>query len=68
MSISSGPDISNNGLVFYYDMNNNQKSWKGQPTTNNALNGKIDYYSRWAITTDYPSLPFDKETDVYQLV
>lgn len=34
MSASSGPEISNNGLVFLYDMANTQKSWKGATTTN----------------------------------
>lgn len=34
MSAASGPEISNNGLVFLYDMANTQKSWKGAPATN----------------------------------
>ena len=34
MAVFSGPEIPNNGLVFYYDMNNTQKSWIGKPTTN----------------------------------
>ena len=34
MSASSGPEISNNGLVLLYDIANTQKSWKGAPTTN----------------------------------
>lgn len=34
MSCYSGPEITNDGLVMYYDMNNTQKSWKGAPTTN----------------------------------
>lgn len=34
MSAFSGPEIPGSGLVFYYDMNNLQKSWKGSPTTN----------------------------------
>lgn len=34
MSLSHSPQVVTNGLVFYYDMNNVQKSWKGQPTTN----------------------------------
>lgn len=36
MAIFSGPEIPNNGLVFYYDMGNTVKSWKGKPTTNLA--------------------------------
>lgn len=43
MSISSGPSVANNGLVFAYDMYNTDKSWKGAPTTNlnagQSLNG-----------------------------
>ena len=34
MSCHAGPDIVENGLVFCYDMNNTQKSWKGAPTIN----------------------------------
>ena len=34
MSVFSGPEIVNNGMVFNYDMSNTQKSWKGKPTTN----------------------------------
>ena len=34
MSVYSGPGLINDGLVFYYDMDNTDKSWKGAPTTN----------------------------------
>jgi hypothetical protein len=34
MSVYAGPKIVTNGLVFYYDMGNTQKSWKGAPTIN----------------------------------
>lgn len=34
MGISYNTSIVRDGLVFYYDMNNTQKSWKGAPTTN----------------------------------
>jgi hypothetical protein len=34
MSAYAGPQIADDGLVFYYDMGNPQKSWKGKPTTN----------------------------------
>jgi hypothetical protein len=34
MSAYSGPNKTNDGLVFAYDMNNADKSWKGAPTTN----------------------------------
>jgi hypothetical protein len=42
MVLGHNPKIATNGLVFYYDMGNEQKSWKGAPTTNLAnvgLNG-----------------------------
>ena len=38
MACSSGPNIEQDGLVFYYDMENTQKSWKGKPTTNFITN------------------------------
>ena len=38
MSSFTGPEISNSGLVLFYDMNNVQKSWKGKPTTNFITN------------------------------
>lgn len=34
MSLSHSPKVITDGLVFYYDMSNRQKSWKGEPTTN----------------------------------
>ena len=34
MALAHSPQVVTNGLVFYYDMSNAQKSWKGQPTTN----------------------------------
>jgi hypothetical protein len=34
MSVRSGPSNIKNGLVFYYDSRNSEKSWKGKPTTN----------------------------------
>jgi hypothetical protein len=42
MGLSHSPQIVTDGLVFYYDMGNALKSWKGKPTTNLAdvgLNG-----------------------------
>ena len=38
MSIYSGPEIDNTGLVFYYDMGNTQRSWIGAPTVNLKTN------------------------------
>jgi hypothetical protein len=34
MALSHSPQTVTNGLVFYYDMGNPQKSWRGAPTTN----------------------------------
>jgi hypothetical protein len=34
MALSHSPQTVTNGLVFYYDMGNPQKSWKGAPTEN----------------------------------
>jgi hypothetical protein len=47
MSAYSGPEISNDGLVFAYDMGNSQKSWIGRPTTNfvNAITTPINRYN-----------------------
>lgn len=46
MSIYTGPEITNSGLVFHYDMINDQKSWKGKPTTN------LIKYPDWTTGTD----------------
>lgn len=35
MALSHSPKIVTDGLVFAYDMFNNQKSWRGAPTINN---------------------------------
>lgn len=45
MAVFPGPEIVNEGLIFYYDMNNIQKSWKGAPVTNLAKNAsnQIDW-------------------------
>lgn len=34
MSLGHGASVARDGLVFYYDTSNIQKSWKGRPTTN----------------------------------
>lgn len=38
MGLAHSPRIVTDGLVFAYDMNNTQKSWKGAPTTNLITN------------------------------
>ena len=42
MGLTHSPKVVTDGLVFYYDMGNAEKSWRGRPTTNLAnvgLNG-----------------------------
>lgn len=34
MGLAHSPSVVTDGLVFYYDMGNSQKSWRGAPTTN----------------------------------
>ena len=34
MALAHSPQVVTNGLVYYHDMGNTQKSWKGAPTTN----------------------------------
>ena len=46
MSLRNSPKIVSNGLVFYYDMGNAQKSWKGKPTVNKHTNA--DTLSGWS--------------------
>jgi hypothetical protein len=43
MGLAHSPSIVTNGLVFYYDMNNYQKSWNGVPTTNLVGDGMSIY-------------------------
>lgn len=67
MTISSGSSINRTGLVFHFDMENNGKSWRGQPVTNlwaNQANvSDLNSFNGWqmpgvpgatsVITTDY---------------
>lgn len=59
MAVFSGPEIVNNGLVFYYDVSNTQRSWKGAPTTNLYTDGDFSSgnlhpvrYGTWQIVPD----------------
>ena len=45
MSLNHSPQTVTNGLVFYYDMGNPQKSWKGAPTTN-AIQTNLNLYDK----------------------
>lgn len=59
MSLGHGSSIVTDGLVFYYDMNNTQKSWKGAPATNMYADGDFSSLAlhpvrsgTWAIVDD----------------
>jgi Concanavalin A-like lectin/glucanases superfamily len=43
MAIEYNPNVVTNNLVMYYDMNNTQKSWKGQPATNQVTYPYADW-------------------------
>jgi hypothetical protein len=53
MGLATSPGIVTNGLVFYYDMYNTLKSFKGAPTTNQVSNATA--FSGWSNywRTDY---------------
>jgi hypothetical protein len=63
MSVTAGPSISTNGLVFHYDLSNTQKSWLGAPTTNLVSQGNTNNtiaYARSAgatVITDQIQMP-----------
>ena len=67
MALNHSPRIVTDGLVFYYDMNNTEKSWKGKPTTNYVIT-TVENYTGWGgagwwihpgntVTTNYAPLP-----------
>ena len=45
MGIAHSPSIATNGLVFYYDMYNNEKSFDGEPTTNLVAYAGLSNYN-----------------------
>jgi hypothetical protein len=47
MSLGHGASIVTDGLVFYYDMGNIQKSWKGAPTFNASLQDGQNDVNPW---------------------
>ena len=64
MSTHYSPQIITDGLVFYYDMGNTQKSWKGAPTTNLLTYSKDFSNAVWTtslppstITPNYATAP-----------
>lgn len=49
MALGQNPSIVRNGLIFYYDMNNTRKSWRGKPTTNLILySEEFDNSANWS--------------------
>jgi hypothetical protein len=72
MSVYSGPEIANDGLVFSYDISNNQKSWIGKPTVNYIVNpteemprGEFGQYRDLAPTFDtYGLVPYSLSMDI----
>jgi hypothetical protein len=72
MGIAGGPNLNQDGLVFLYDVFDQDNSYKGEPTTNKAGGVHLGFSGgRWGKTTDYPlkdSLPFQLKGDVYQLI
>ena len=60
MSLSHSPKISTDGLVFYYDQNNIQKSWRGAPATNLFTETNLNNWSKTAAVSTSPFItPFD---------
>jgi hypothetical protein len=58
MATAYSPSIVTNGLVFYYDMSNTQKSWRGKPATNTNSFGTFDYgYNSTKISNATPPTP-----------
>jgi hypothetical protein len=70
MALNQSPKVVTDGLVFYYDMSNRQKSWQGAPTTNMStgigigtyLNTPSDVTSSLTVTTEtYRGQPVYKQ-------
>lgn len=54
MSLNHSPSVITNGLVYYHDMNNTKKSWKGAPTTN--LQIYSNSFSKWSKSSGISSI------------
>jgi len=50
MGLAHSPKVVTDGLVFYYDMNNPEKSWRGAPTVNLQLPNIIDWSNSAAVS------------------
>jgi hypothetical protein len=72
MSASAGPNNVEDGLVFYYDMSNTQKSWNGKPTVNyitspteEMARGEFGQYRDLAPTFNtYGLVPYSLSMDI----
>jgi len=51
MGLAHSPRIATDGLVFYYDMDNIQKSWKGAPATNLFTETNLNNWTKSAATS-----------------
>jgi hypothetical protein len=60
MALGHSPKIVTNGLVFYFDQNNVQKSWKGAPATNLWTVTDLNNWSKSAVVSTLQTLtPFN---------
>lgn len=67
MAVAGGPNLSENGLVFYYDTDNG-KSYKGEPTTNYAAGRAFTGNSPNVTTTTVEdTLPDGSRGTVYEM-
>ena len=72
MSLNHSPKVVTDGLVFYYDMSNPQKSWRGKPMTNYISNpteemarGEFGQYRDLAPTFNtYGLVPYSLSMDI----
>lgn len=72
MSVSAGPSIQTDGLVFHYDSANSLKSWRGKPTVNYISNpteemprGEFGQYRDLAPTFNtYGLVPYSLSMDI----
>lgn len=70
MSVFAGPEISQSGLIFAYDMGNTDKSWKGAPATNlitNPTNEVIATAHEFAIFADITPIFDTYGTGIYSI-
>lgn len=66
MAISYNTSVVRDGLVFYYDMSNTQKSWRGRPTTNRLVQSVAQFENTSAFNTNDVPGPVTREILVGQ--